>query len=665
MTGKHRILKQKISSIIKRLNKSSDSSDNIKSNELNSLLVLIGAILQVDGNINEVELRRTAFAIKKEIPAKDKNEIIKQLKQKYTLPQITKAASELSHLNLTVKELLLQSLIEIAGINNKYSKKEQEIVDIIRIEFSISEAHAYELWKKAKKKNQGNSNFIGSGAALVIVLVIIVVFILAASFFLSVIFGLILAYFFLPIQFWFKNTFFPSKLIVAVSRFISIIMLPITYPLKKLSCLLPKTKKLDNEPKLTEKEQKELCLIKSSCRATVLLVISVFLIFIITASIFSTTYFAYATKTMAHWAKQTTTTYVKQIKNTSSTPENSKSDVKTENVNNTTSTDSLPSKEPSADAEEPKGSKVEDNTSKEPSVEAEPKDLFSALLYKLESVKPKLEKIPFFQTIITNTAKFLKDPENIKKIALFVLEKAGGVFSYTAGAIGMIFMLLMNLVLTFFFFAFFLSHMAWFNDKIDEKATGGEHIVNGMLNSGWLPSITKDSKKGAIVILDNIFARLRSWIRGYLTIIIIETVFYVTTFLLVGVPYGIILGILAGLTILLPYIGPMISVLLTLIVCLAVGTGGMVQIIIVILLYTFMNGIVEQLFIYPAIVGKTLGLNEFETIVLVLLGGILFGIPGMIFAVPVASILKYLIPQVYKFWQDKKAKSDYLKTEVE
>ncbi len=61
-----------------------------------------------------------------------------------------------------------------------------------------------------------------------------------------------------------------------------------------------------------------------------------------------------------------------------------------------------------------------------------------------------------------------------------------------------------------------------------------------------------------------------------------------------------------------------------------------------------MTGIIDQLFIYPAIVGGSLGLNEMETIIVVLLGGILAGISGMIFAVPVAAILKYLIPQTYK-----------------
>ena len=276
-----------------------------------------------------------------------------------------------------------------------------------------------------------------------------------------------------------------------------------------------------------------------------------------------------------------------------------------------------------------------------------------------------LDKNPIFKAVKTNVAKYLKDPENIKKLLFTIASKAGGLFSYTAGIIGMLFMLLMNIVLTFFFFAFFLGHMAQFNNTMDEKATPGEHIVNGILNSGWLPDTTRETRMGTIVILNNIFARLRSWIRGYLTIIIIETVFYVTTFLLVGVPYGILLGLLAGLTILLPYIGTIVSVILTVTICLTLGTGGMVQVVIVLLLYTIMGGIIEQLFIYPAVVGRSLGLNEFETIVLVLLGGILFGIPGMIFAVPVASVLKYLIPQVYKIVQVKKSKNNYTHPELE
>ena len=641
MTGKNRALKQKILSIIRHLSKKAISTGNLSNEEVNSLLILISTVISAEEDYNALKFILTAT--KREYPDLDKEEVLKLLNKKYTLADIKKAALTISVQNLAFKEIFLQYLIELACINNRYTKREQEIVNVIRLEFSISETHAYELWKKASKNTQKNNNIMGSGTALLIVIIIIIVFILAASFFLSVIFGLILAYFFLPLQYWFKNSFFPGKFARTVSTSIAALLSPVTIVLNKLKKLLPKKKKLDSEPQISEEEQKEIKLIKCSCRATITLVMALFIIFILAATLFSTTYFAYLTKTISGWAEQTTQNYQEHVKTKQAAAESNSTST---NDNNTTQTkNSVKSAQLSS---------KETNDESEQEIQ---KDFFRALIYDLESYKPKLEKLPFFQVLKDNIKNYFNNPENRKKIFMFILDKAGGVFSYTAGIIGSIFMILMNIVLTLFFFAFFLNHMARFNNSIDEKATAGEHIVNGILNSGWLPDTTKETRFGAIQILNNIFARLRSWIRGYLTIIIIETVFYVSTFLLVGVPYGAILGTLAGFTILLPYIGPMISIVLTLAACLTFGSGGMLQLTIVVLLYIIMNGIIEQLFIYPSIVGGALGLNEFETIVLVLLGGILAGIPGMIFAVPIASILKYLIPEIYKFLQDKRLKN--------
>ena len=119
--------------------------------------------------------------------------------------------------------------------------------------------------------------------------------------------------FFLPIQYWFKNTVIPSKLAVSISRIISITLLPISYPFKKISFLLPKTKKLDDEPIINEEDQKELNQIKRSCRYTVLLVMAVLLVFLAAATLFSTTYFAYATKSITNWAKQASKNIEKQV----------------------------------------------------------------------------------------------------------------------------------------------------------------------------------------------------------------------------------------------------------------------------------------------------------------------------------------------------------------
>jgi predicted PurR-regulated permease PerM len=75
----------------------------------------------------------------------------------------------------------------------------------------------------------------------------------------------------------------------------------------------------------------------------------------------------------------------------------------------------------------------------------------------------------------------------------------------------------------------------------------------------------------------------------------------------------------------------------------------------VVVAYAVIHGVIEQLFLYPSLVGKALGLNTLETIIVVLLGGVLAGLAGAIFAVPVAAILKRLIPKIYAVFQRQKA----------
>jgi predicted PurR-regulated permease PerM len=57
--------------------------------------------------------------------------------------------------------------------------------------------------------------------------------------------------------------------------------------------------------------------------------------------------------------------------------------------------------------------------------------------------------------------------------------------------------------------------------------------------------------------------------------------------------------------------------------------------------------ILEQLVLFPTLIGEALGLNSLETIIVVLLGGLVAGLAGAVFAIPVAAILKYLVPHIY------------------
>ena len=202
--------------------------------------------------------------------------------------------------------------------------------------------------------------------------------------------------------------------------------------------------------------------------------------------------------------------------------------------------------------------------------------------------------------------------------------------------------------------------MALFSNSFKASAdAGGESIgdwcVKSIFDSNWLPRTSEGSQKEAADIINRICRMFDSWTRGYISIILIETVLYVTAFSIFSVPYAVPLGIVAGLTILLPFIGPIASFVLTALVCIAfVDVHLATTLIGVIITYSIINGVLEQLILYPSLVGGAIGLTTVETIIVVLLGGLFAGITGMIFAVPAAAVIKYLIPKIYNVWSPEK-----------
>lgn len=215
-------------------------------------------------------------------------------------------------------------------------------------------------------------------------------------------------------------------------------------------------------------------------------------------------------------------------------------------------------------------------------------------------------------------------------------------------------MFLLNLLLTFFFFSLLLRKMAASVNGGGNTADQQDgYIVKSIINSPWMPEIRDDTRKDAQRIISEVINKLKTWLRGYSLLVLIDSIIYVTVFVLLGVPYAIILGLIAGLGVLLPYIGPIASASLTILVCLVSGEGSMLRILAVIVVHMIQNGIVEQFFLYPAVLGDRLGLTTLETVIVVLLGALFGGITGMIFALPATSVMKYLIQQIYGWWSSE------------
>ena len=265
----------------------------------------------------------------------------------------------------------------------------------------------------------------------------------------------------------------------------------------------------------------------------------------------------------------------------------------------------------------------------------------------INRIKENFESLPLIQHGLDYLKKIINSPQIRNQIIQNMLRRSGGIINFTGTVIGGIVSFFCDLLLTIFFSLLFLLKFAEFSNSGTEKRSGSEYIVRMFFSGIWLPGADESVIQETCKIINGILFRFRTWLKGYLTLILVDSTFYTTCFFFLGVPFFLPLGLIAGCGIVLPYLGPLISCTLTLLVCIAAGGVNAEILLLVIISYLIYNGIIEQFILYPAVIGESLGLSTLETIIVVLLGAILAGIPGMIFALPTASIAKYLIPLIY------------------
>lgn len=130
---------------------------------------------------------------------------------------------------------------------------------------------------------------------------------------------------------------------------------------------------------------------------------------------------------------------------------------------------------------------------------------------------------------------------------------------------------------------------------------------------------------------------LAGFIRGQLLVALIIAFLYVTAFVIIGIPLAILVGLLAGLGELVPYLGGAIALVLG--VLMALAGGQPLDALWVAIVFAAVQGL-EGSVISPMVVGRQAKLGAGTVIVALAIGGQLFGIMGLLLAVPVAAMLK-------------------------
>src|SRR5262245_49856169 len=150
--------------------------------------------------------------------------------------------------------------------------------------------------------------------------------------------------------------------------------------------------------------------------------------------------------------------------------------------------------------------------------------------------------------------------------------------------------------------------------------------------------------------LGEIDRALGGFLRGQCTIALTLATIYAVGLALMGVPLGALLGIIAGLANLVPYMSIVVGLIPTLVFFLLSDAPSMGGILGIILL--FIGGqLLEGVYLSPRIMGRETGLHPVVVMVAILIGGTLFGLPGIIVAVPVTAVLQVVLRRWHQAWR--------------
>ena len=142
--------------------------------------------------------------------------------------------------------------------------------------------------------------------------------------------------------------------------------------------------------------------------------------------------------------------------------------------------------------------------------------------------------------------------------------------------------------------------------------------------------------RGQRAYLDRASDVFGSYVRGQLIISAASAILVGVPLALFGVPFSLVLGLLAGLLNFIPSLGSILTYVIGVAVMLAFGSLGDVAIVVGVLTA---QAVIEQALLTPNIMGKQVDLHPVVILVALFCSGALFGLPGLLLAVPGAALL--------------------------
>ncbi len=166
-------------------------------------------------------------------------------------------------------------------------------------------------------------------------------------------------------------------------------------------------------------------------------------------------------------------------------------------------------------------------------------------------------------------------------------------------------------------------------------------LYNQSLRDFAFALLQSERRDEASSLINNIQKLVQHYLLGLLTVIFIIGTLNSIGLIIMGVNHALFFAFFAAMLTVIPYIGIFIGASLPVIYCLLTKDSpwSAVGVLAVFLTVQFS----ESNFITPKIVGSRVSVNPFIAIVVLLVGGAIWGAPGMILSIPLTAILKLML----------------------
>ncbi|CAF1727272.1 hypothetical protein NRS6084_01066 [Bacillus subtilis] len=269
--------------------------------------------------------------------------------------------------------------------------------------------------------------------------------------------------------------------------------------------------------------------------------------------------------------------------------------------------------------------------------------IVSIIPFLKEQIMSLIDNIPRYVDIVENQTKqligsnFVNQAQqttniNISDLATKVSDQAATIVNSTFTGVGNFIGALTEIIISIVTVPFILFYLLKDGKKLPIYI---------------LKFVPTQLKEQTYTVLSEMNHRLSSYIRGQIIVSFCIGFLLFIGYLIIGLDYASLLAVIAACTSIVPYLGPTIAITPAIIIAIVTSPLMLLKLVIV---WTIVQ-LIEGKLISPQIMGKNLHIHPITIIFLLLTAGKLFGVVGIILAIPGYAVAKVITTHLFDWFK--------------